>query len=69
MKAYLDFVHSLNPEALSLSEKARDAVSYTIHHEAGLTKFLDDGNIPPDNSFSERIVKAVALGRPTGSLP
>lgn len=63
MKAYLDFVHSLNPEDLSLSEKARDAVSYTIHHEAGLTKFLDDGNIPPDNSFSERIVKAVALGR------
>ena len=48
---------------------ARDAVSYTIHHEAGLTKFPDDGNIPPDNSYSERIVKAVALGRPTGSLP
>ena len=42
---------------------ARDAVSYTIHHEAGLTKFPDDGNIPPDNSFSGRIVKAVALGR------
>ncbi len=63
MKAYLDFVHSLNPEDISLSEKTRDAISYTVNHETSLTKFLDDGNIPPDNSFAERNVKNIALGR------
>lgn len=63
MKAYLDFVHSLDPEDLSLSEKARDAITYTINQESYLTKFLDDGNIPIDNSFAERNVKTVALGR------
>lgn len=63
MDAYLGYVHSLDPEDLSLSERARDAISYTINHETDLRKFLDDGNIPADNSFAERNVKNVALGR------
>lgn len=63
MNAYLDYVHSLDPEDLSLSERTRDAITYTINHETDLKKFLDDGSIPADNSFAERNVKNVALGR------
>lgn len=63
MNAYLDFVHSLDPEDVSFSERAGDAITYTINHEDDLKKFLDDGNIPCDNSFAERNVKDIALGR------
>lgn len=63
MEAYLDFVHSLNSDDASLSEKTRDAISYTINQENYLTKFLDDGSIPADNAFAERNIKSIALGR------
>ena len=39
------------------------AVQYSLNREKGLKKFLEDGNIPIDNSSSERSIKPVVIGR------
>ena len=39
------------------------AVQYSLNRETGLKKFLEDGNIPIDNSSSERSIKPVVIGR------
>lgn len=63
LEKYLDFVHSLDLNDPALSEKARDAISYTLNQEEHLKLFLEDGRIPIDNGYAERNVKHIALGR------
>jgi hypothetical protein len=39
------------------------ALNYLHNHWAALTRFLQDGRIPIDNNWSERLLKIVAVGR------
>ncbi len=39
------------------------AITYVINQWEDLTRFLDDVRIPPDNNFSERLLRIIALGR------
>lgn len=61
--AFFDYVHSFDPEDPSLSEKMRDALSYSINQETCLRRFLEDGNIPIDDGATERSIRPIAQGR------
>lgn len=63
IERYFEFVESLDITDATMSEKCIDAVNYSINQKAFLMRFLEDGNIPIDNGFSERAVKSVALLR------
>jgi hypothetical protein len=61
--AFYDYVRSFDPEDPSLSEKMRDALSYSLNQELCLRRFLDDGNIPIDDGATERSIRPIAQGR------
>lgn len=60
---YFEFVHSFDMEDPSLSERFRDALGYSLNQECYLRRFLDDGEIPIDNGFTERRIRPFAVGR------
>ncbi|MBV9509613.1 MAG: IS66 family transposase [Caulobacteraceae bacterium] len=48
---------------LSLKSKLAEAIRYNLAHWAGLTRFLSDGRLEPDNNTVERTMRPIALGR------
>ena len=52
----------LEPQVLPKSALAT-AIGYTRRQWAALERYLDDGELVPDNSASERALRGVALGR------
>ena len=44
-------------------EPLTKALNYLHNHWAALTRFVENGRIPIDNNWSERLLKAVAVGR------
>lgn len=61
--AFFEFVHSYDSTDPAASEKMKDAVSYSLNQESRLRKFLEDGHVPIDNGFCERILRRYAIGR------
>jgi transposase len=39
------------------------AIQYLLNHRIALTRFLDDGRLPPDNGIVERLHRRPAIGR------
>jgi transposase len=39
------------------------AIDYSLSNWAGLTRYLDDGNVPIDNNAAENAVRPLAIGR------
>jgi hypothetical protein len=39
------------------------ACAYSLNHWGALTRFLTDGNLPPDNNLCEQQIRSLALGR------
>jgi hypothetical protein len=60
---FFAYIHSLDPSSPSYSDRLKDAILYSVHHEEVLCRFLSDGSIPIDNGATERSVKPIALGR------
>ncbi|MCR5255342.1 MAG: IS66 family transposase [Acetatifactor sp.] len=60
---YFEYIHSLDEDDPSYSDKLKDAIGYSKNHEEQLRRFLEDGNIPIDNGAAERAVKPVACHR------
>ena len=60
---FTGFIHEFDLTDPSLSEKMKDAVSYSLNHEETLGMFLNDPYIPIDNGACERSIKPVALLR------
>ena len=60
---FFDFIHSLDINDLTFSDKFKDAIRYADNQETYLRAFLDDGNIPVHNGSCELSVKSVALYR------
>ncbi|MBE6974750.1 MAG: IS66 family transposase [Ruminococcaceae bacterium] len=46
-----------------LSEKTRDGIRYSLNQEKYLRVFLENGNIPIDNSATERAIRPFTVGR------
>ena len=43
--------------------KLAKAIQYGVNRWDALTRFLDDGSLPPDNNASERALRTIAVGR------
>lgn len=62
VEAYFAWVHEQDPATI-LSQKTRDGLNYSINQEKYLRVFLADGNIPIDNSATERAIRPFTIGR------
>ena len=62
VEAYFAWVKEINPDTV-MSEKTKDGLRYSINQEKYLKVFLKDGNIPIDNSASERAIRPFTIGR------
>ena len=62
VEAYFAWVHEQD-SATILSQKTRDGLNYSINQEKYLKVFLEDGNIPIDNSATERAIRPFTIGR------
>ena len=63
MDQFYTFIGSVDPADPTLSEKMKDAVSYSLKHKETLCRFLEDGRIPCDNGFAENCIRLYAQGR------
>ena len=63
VEAFFDYLHSLDMDDPSYSDRLRDAVSYSLNQESRLRMFLDDASIPMDNGHCERKIRPFAVGR------
>ena len=63
VNAFFEFVHAVNLSDPLIGEKMKDAVQYACNQEEYLRRFLDDGRIPLDNGYAERIFKRYAIAR------
>jgi len=61
--AFFDYLHCLDMDSPSYSEKFRDAVNYSLRQETRLRMFLEDPSIPMDNGHCERKIRPFAIGR------
>ena len=62
VEAYFAWVRE-QESATILSEKTRDGLKYSLNQEKYLKVFLEDGNIPIDNSATERAIRPFTVGR------
>ena len=62
VEAYFAWVHEQDTATI-LSQKTRDGLNYSINQEKYLRVFLEDGNIPIDNSATERAIRPFTIGR------
>lgn len=58
-----DYIHELAADSNAYSDRLNKAITYAINQEQRLREFLNDGNVPLDNGFSERIIRAYSTGR------
>lgn len=62
VEAYFAWVKEQVP-CITLSEKTTDGLNYSLNQEKQLKVFLEDGNIPIDNSATERAIRPFTIGR------
>ena len=62
VEAYFAWVKGIDLDTV-LSEKTKDGLQYSINQEKYLRVFLEDGEVPIDNSASERAVRLFCVGR------
>ena len=62
VEAYFAWVHEQEPATI-LSEKTRDGLKYSLNQEKYLKVFLDNGEVPIDNSATERAIRPFTIGR------
>lgn len=53
----------LKNQTVPLKSKTADGLKYSVNQEAYLKVFLTDGNVPIDNSASERALRTFCLGK------
>lgn len=59
---YFAWVKQQDPDTI-LSEYTKDGLKYSLNQERQLRTFLKDGNIPIDNSATERAIRPFTTGR------
>ena len=64
VEAYFTWVRAqLSAERVLPKGKAADGLNYSLNHEKYLKVFLTDGNVPIDNSASERAIRPFCVGK------
>ena len=48
---------------------AAKALDYSLNRWTALTRYLDDGTLPPDNNHIENQIRPIAVGGTTGCSP
>ena len=62
VEAYFAWVKEQDPATI-LSEKTRDGLKYSLNQEKYLKVFLENGEVPIDNSATERAIRPFTVGR------
>ena len=62
VEAYFAWVKGIYPDTV-LSEKTKDGLQYSLNQEKYLRTFLEDGEVPIDNSASKRAIRPFCVGR------
>ena len=62
VEAYLTWAKAQDPLQI-VSKKTRDGLAYSLNQEKQLRMFLQDGEIPVDNSASERAIRPFTVWR------
>ena len=62
VEAYFAWVKSIDPDSV-VSENTRKGLKYSINQEKYLKMFLEHGDVPIDNSASERAIRPFCVGR------
>ena len=62
VEAYFLWVHAQNLPGI-VSEKTKDGLKYSMNQEKYLRVFLENGEIPIDNSATERAIRPFTVGR------
>lgn len=62
VEAYFAWVKSVDPGSV-LSDLTRKGLQYSLNQERELRRFLENGDIPIDNSASERSIRPFTVGR------
>lgn len=62
VEAYFAWVHEQDPATI-LSQRTRDGLNYSMNQEKYLKVFLEDGEVPIDNSATERAIRPFTIGR------
>lgn len=57
---FFDYIKGIDINSPDISEKMRDAISYSINHEKEIREFLNDGNVPIDDIATERAIRPIA---------
>ena len=65
--AFFQWVKSQDPNTIG-SEKTREGLQYCINQEQYLRVFLEDGEVPIDNSAAERTIRPFTVGRNSWKL-
>lgn len=63
VNAYFAFIRTFDLNDPLLSERTKDAVTYSLNQEDYLRRFLEDGRVPIDNGETERRIRSFAIGR------
>lgn len=62
VEAYFSWVHEQEPASI-ISEKTRNGLQYSVNQESYLKVFLEHGEVPIDNSATERAIRPFTIGR------
>ena len=65
-KPVVDALHawlSEQRQKLARADVTAKAIDYSLSNWRGLTRYLDDGNVPIDNNAAENAVRPLAIGR------
>ena len=62
VEAYFAWAKEIDQDSV-ISQKTKDGLNYSIHQERYLKAFLGNGEIPIDNSASERAIRPFCVGR------
>ena len=62
VEAYFAWVHKQDIPSI-ISEKTRSGLKYSLNQEKYLKVFLDNGEVPIDNSATERAIRPFTIGR------
>ena len=63
VEEFYRFIESLDTSDPTMSERMKDAISYSLNQKEMVCRFLEDGRVPCDNGFAENSIRIYAQGR------
>ena len=57
VEEFYRFIESLDISDPAMSERMKDAISYSLNQKEVVCRFLEDGRVPCDNGFAENSIR------------